>query len=61
VLAPEQVVDTPASAHGGEGPIHLDGFILSSRGAMTSTLAGCGLPSMMLAGFSVAITDLPVL
>jgi hypothetical protein len=32
VLAPEQVVDTPDSAHGGEGPIHLDGFILVIEG-----------------------------
>ena len=28
VLAPEQAAHTPASVHGGEGPLDLDGFIL---------------------------------
>jgi hypothetical protein len=28
VLASEHAVDVPASAHDGEGPIHLDGFVL---------------------------------
>jgi uncharacterized glyoxalase superfamily protein PhnB len=32
VLAPERAGDMPASAHGGEGPIHLDGFILVIEG-----------------------------
>lgn len=32
VLAPEQAGVMPASAHGGEGPLHLDGFILVIEG-----------------------------
>lgn len=32
VLAPEQADDMSASARGGEGPIHLDGFILVIEG-----------------------------
>lgn len=32
MLAPERAADMPASTHGGEGPIHLDGFILVIEG-----------------------------
>lgn len=32
VLAPEQAVDSQASTHGGEGPLHLDGFVLVIEG-----------------------------
>jgi uncharacterized glyoxalase superfamily protein PhnB len=32
VLAPEQAVDPQASEHGGEGPLHLDGFVLVIEG-----------------------------
>src|SRR5437868_7048857 len=32
VLAPEKAAEMPASEHGGEGPLHLDGFILVIEG-----------------------------